>query len=147
MSFYFKRKRHKDAKTQRRDGAPPVSTARSAIYIILGSISLALGTLGIFLPLLPTTPFYLLTAWLYMRSSEKLYKKVMSNKFFGTIVRDFQENKTIPLKTKIFSVSLLWVTILSSAFFFVQLLWVKILLIAIAVGVTVHILSYKTKKK
>jgi len=71
----------------------------------------------------------------------------MSNKFFGTIVRDFQENKTIPLKTKIFSVSLLWVTILSSAFFFVQLLWVKILLIAIAVGVTVHILSYKTKKK
>ena len=120
---------------------------RNAFYIVLGSISLALGTLGIFLPLLPTTPFYLLTAYAYMKSSEKLYQKVMSNKFFGTIVRDFQENKTIPLKTKIFSVSLLWITILSSAFFFVSVWWVKILLIAIATGVTIHILSYKTKNK
>jgi len=121
-------------------------TTRKIVYIILGSISLILGTLGIFLPLLPTTPFYLLTAWAYMKSSEKLYQKVMNNKFFGTIVRDFQENKTIPLKTKIFSVSLLWITILSSVFFFVSVWWVKILLIAIATGVTIHILSYKTKK-
>ena len=118
---------------------------RNILYIISGSISLALGTLGIFLPLLPTTPFYLLTAWLYMKGSEKLYRKVMSNKFFGTIVRDFQENKTIPLKTKIITVSLLWITILSSAFFFVSVLWAKILLIVIAIGVTIHILSYKTK--
>jgi len=118
---------------------------RKIIYIILGSISLALGTLGIFLPLLPTTPFYLLTAWLYMRGSDRLYQKVMSNKFFGTIVRDFREYKAIPLRAKIFSVSLLWITILSSAFFFVDILWVRILLIAIAVGVTIHILSYKTK--
>ena len=120
---------------------------RKVFYIALGSISLALGTLGIFLPLLPTTPFYLLTAWAYMKGSEKLYRKVMSNKFFGTIVRDFRENKVIPLKTKVFSVSLLWVTILSSAFFFVSVWWVKILLIAIATGVTIHILSYKTKNK
>ena len=147
MSFYFKHKGHKEAKIQCRNEARPVSTARNTVYIILGSISLILGTLGIFLPLLPTTPFYLLTAWLYLRSSEKLYKKAMSNKFFGTIVRDFQEEKAIPLKAKIFSVSLLWITILSSAYFFVPLLWVKILLITIAAGVTVHILSYKTKKK
>ena len=119
---------------------------RKVFYIALGSISLALGTLGIFLPLLPTTPFYLLTAWAYMKGSEKLYRKVMSNKFFGTIVRDFRENKVIPLKTKVFSVSLLWVTILSSAFFFVSVLWVRILLIAIAIGVTIHIISYKTKR-
>jgi uncharacterized membrane protein YbaN (DUF454 family) len=118
---------------------------RNIFYIILGSISLVLGTLGIFLPLLPTTPFYLLTAWAYMKGSEKLYQKVMNNKFFGTIVRDFKENKTIPLKTKIITVSLLWITILSSAFFFVSVWWVKILLVVIATGVTIHILSYKTK--
>ncbi len=145
MSFIFKRKGHKETERQRRDSMFSVSTARNSIYIILGSISLILGTIGIFLPLLPTTPFYLLTAGLYLKGSEKLYKKVMSNKFFGTIVRDFQENKAIPLKGKIFSVSLLWITILSSVFFFVPLLWVKILLIAIAIAVTVHILSYKTK--
>ena len=119
---------------------------RKIFYIALGSISLALGTLGIFLPGLPTTPFYLLTAWAYMKGSEKLHQKVMGNKFFGTIVRDFQENKTIPLKTKIITVSLLWITILSSVFFFVSTRWVKLLLVVIATGVTIHVLSYKTKR-
>jgi len=116
------------------------------LYIILGSISLVLGTAGIFLPLLPTTPFYLLTAWLYMRSSEKLYRKVMNNKYFGAIVRDFQEDKSISLKTKITVVSMLWCTILISAFLVVSVWWVRGLLFAVAVGVTVHVLSFRTKK-
>ena len=120
--------------------------SRKIIYILLGSISLVLGTLGIFLPLLPTTPFYLLTAWLYMRGSEKLYRKVMNNKYFGTIVRNFQEDKSIPLKTKITIVSMLWVTILLSAFWAVSLWWVRALLLVIAVGVTIHVLSYRTTK-
>jgi len=117
------------------------------VYIIFGTISLVLGTLGIFLPLLPTTPFYLLTAWLYMRGSEKMYRKVMSNKYFGTIVRDFQEEKSISLKTKIVIVSMLWGTILLSAFLAVSIWWVRFLLIGIAIGVTIHVLSFKTKKK
>ncbi len=120
--------------------------SRKVIYVILGSISLVLGTLGIFLPLLPTTPFYLLTAWLYVQSSEKLYNKVMNNKYFGTIVRNFQEDKSIPLKTKIVIVSTLWITILLSAFFAVSAWWLRLLLFAIAIGVTIHVLSYPTKK-
>jgi uncharacterized membrane protein YbaN (DUF454 family) len=119
---------------------------RKIVYVILGSISLALGTLGIFLPLLPTTPFYLLTAWLYMQSSPKLYRKVMSNKYFGTIVRDFQEDKTISLKTKIITVLMLWVTISLSAFLAVSAWWIRLLLFVIAIGITIHILSYRTKK-
>ena len=105
-----------------------------------------LGTLGIFLPLLPTTPFYLLTAWLYMRGSEKMYHKAMSNKYFGTIVRDFQEDKSISLKTKIVIVSMLWGTILLSAFLAVSIWWVRFLLFGIAIGVTIHVLSFRTKK-
>ena len=116
------------------------------VYVILGSVSLALGTLGIFLPLLPTTPFYLLTAWLYMRSSEKLYNKVMNNKYFGSIVRNFQEDKSISLKTKILTISMLWITILLSAFLAVTVWWIRLLLFAIAIGVTIHILSYRTTK-
>ncbi|MDR0436718.1 MAG: YbaN family protein [Bacteroidales bacterium] len=115
------------------------------LYIILGSISLALGTLGIFLPLLPTVPFYLLTAWCYMRGSQKMYDKVMSNKYFGTIVRDFQEHKSISLKTKIISISTLWCSILLSAFLAISIWWVRLLLFAIAIGVTIHILSFRTK--
>jgi len=117
------------------------------VYVILGSVSLALGTLGIFLPLLPTTPFYLLTAWLYMRSSEKLYNKVMNNKYFGSIVRNFQEDRSISLKTKIMTISMLWITISLSAFLAVSVWWIRLLLFAIAIGVTIHILSYKTTKK
>jgi len=115
------------------------------LYIILGSISLALGTLGIFLPLLPTTPFYLLTAWLYMRGSKRLYDKVMNNKYFGTIVRNFQEDKSIPLRTKILIISMLWGTISFSAFVVVSAWWLRLILFAIAVGVTIHILSFKTR--
>ena len=118
----------------------------AGLYIVLGTISLVLGTLGIFLPLLPTTPFYLLTAWLYMRGSKKMYRKVMSNKYFGTIVRDFQEDKSISLKTKIVVVSMLWGSILLSAFLAVSVWWVRCLLIAIAIGVTIHVLSFRTKK-
>jgi len=103
-----------------------------------------LGTVGIFLPLLPTTPFYLLTAWLYMQSSPKLYQKVMNNKYFGAIVRNFQENKSISLRTKIITISMLWATILLSAFLVVSVWWVRLLLLAIAIGVTIHVLSYRT---
>ena len=121
--------------------------SRKIIYLSLGSILLALGTLGIFLPLLPTTPFYLLTAWLYMRGSEKMYNKVMSNKYFGTIIHNFREEKAIPLKTKIIIVSMLWGTILLSAFLAVSVWWVRLLLFAVAIGVTIHVLSYRTKRK
>ena len=114
------------------------------LYIILGTISLVLGTLGAFLPLLPTVPFYLLTAWLYMRSSEKLYRKVMGNKYFGTIVRNFQENKSITLTTKIITVSMLWCSMLVSVFWVVSAWWLRLLLFAVAIGVTVHVLSYRT---
>jgi len=117
------------------------------VYVILGTISLALGTLGIFLPLLPTTPFYLLTAWLYMRGSEKFYRKVMENKYFGTIVRSFQEDKSISLKTKIVIVSTIWGTILFSAFFVVSIWFIRFLLFAVAMGTTIHVLSFRTKKK
>ena len=117
------------------------------VYIILGSITLVLGTLGIFLPVLPTTPFYLLTAWLYMRSSPKLYHKVMNNKYFGTIVRNFQEDKSISLKIKVVVISTLWGTILFSIFLVVFTWWGRLLLLLVAVGVTIHVLSYRTKRK
>ena len=128
---------------------------RKPLFLIAGSITLVLGTLGFFVPLLPTTPFYLLTAWLYLRGSEKMYHAVMRNKYFGKIVRDFQINKSISIKTKIVTVSMLWGTILFSAIWAVPkvtptevLLWViRLVLLIIAIGVTIHVLSFKTEKK
>ena len=106
-----------------------------------------LGILGIFLPLLPTTPFLLLTAALYFKGSPRLYQWLLNQKHLGPYIRNFRENKAIPLRAKIISLVLMWGTMLYCIFFLVPLVWVKILLFLIAVGVTYHILSFKTLKK
>jgi uncharacterized membrane protein YbaN (DUF454 family) len=118
------------------------------LLAILGVISLGLGILGIFLPLLPTTPFLLLSAFLFARSSKKLHSWLLNHKILGKYIYDFLQDKSIPMGVKIVSTSMLWATIVGSIIFVANgKIWLQILLFAIAVGVTVHILSYKTKKK
>ncbi|MCB9017812.1 MAG: YbaN family protein [Paludibacteraceae bacterium] len=116
---------------------------KKTLYIVLGTLSLLLGTLGIFLPVLPTTPFYLLTAWLYMNSSNRLYVRVMSNRYFGTVVYNYQKNKAVSMRTKVVSVTTLWLSI-SLSIYLVEPLWLRILLFSIAVAVTVHLCRLKT---
>lgn len=115
------------------------------LLIILGTISLILGIIGVFLPLLPTTPFLLLTAFLYFRSSPKAYNWLINNKHLGTYIINYQEKKIIPLKAKILALTLMWLSILNCIIFLIDNIGVNILLLAIAVGVTIHILSFKSK--
>jgi endoglucanase len=117
------------------------------LLLSVGVLSLGFGILGIFLPLLPTTPFLLLSAFCFMRSSQKFYSWLINHKYLGTYIINFQIHKSIPLRVKIVSISILWITILTTAFFFVPLLSVKILLLAIAIAVSFHIAHYKTLKK
>jgi uncharacterized membrane protein YbaN (DUF454 family) len=112
--------------------------------MFFGFISLALGVLGIFLPLLPTTPFLLLSAALFARSSPRFYNLLLNHKVLGTYIRGFLVEKSIPLRIKILSISFLWTTILGSIFFGVEKTWLQLLLVAIALVVTFHILSFKT---
>ena len=116
------------------------------LLIILGSISLVLGVIGIFLPLLPTTPFLLLTAALYVRSSENLYQWLIHQKYLGTYIRNFREHKAIPLRAKIISVTMVWATLLYCAIGISKNLWLSILLLILATAISWHILSYKTLK-
>jgi uncharacterized membrane protein YbaN (DUF454 family) len=117
------------------------------LLIILGSICLALGVIGIFLPLLPTTPFLLLSAALYFRSSEKLYQWLIRQKYLGTYIRNFREHKAIPLRVKIVSVSLLWLTLGYCTIFIAQQWWLRSILLGLAIAITWHILSYATLRK
>ncbi|MFC2154116.1 YbaN family protein [Candidatus Altiarchaeota archaeon] len=110
------------------------------ILIIAGTIFVFLGLMGIFLPILPTTPFLLLAAACYVRSSERLYTWLLTNRLFGEYIRNYREGKGIPLKTKVFSITLLWTTILYSAIFIIQQIMIQMLLILIAIGVSLHIL-------
>ena len=114
---------------------------------IAGTIFLGFGIIGIFLPVLPTTPFLLLAAACYARSSKRFYDWLMNNKWFGTYIKNYREGRGVPLKFKIFTISLLWITILVSVFFVINNYWVKIILILIAIGVTIHILTIKTYKQ
>lgn len=114
------------------------------LLIIAGSTSVGLGVLGIVLPLLPTTPFLLLAAACYLRSSRRLYDWLINHRVFGKIIRDYLQKKTISVRVKISSLTLMWLAISYSALFVVSILWVRILLFAIAIGVTIHILSFKS---
>jgi uncharacterized membrane protein YbaN (DUF454 family) len=118
-----------------------------SVLIAIGTISVALGFLGILLPVLPTTPFLLLAAACYIRSSRRFYCWLINNRFCGKYIQNYREKNGIPLKLKIFVISLLWITILASVIFAVDLLVIRILLVLIAVGVTVHIASLKTIKE
>jgi len=114
------------------------------LLIIAGTIFLGIGVIGIFLPIIPTTPFLLLAVACYIRSSKKLYDWLINNKLFGAYIKNYREGKGVPLKVKVFTISLLWITILFSVFFIIHISWVKIILIIIAFAVTIHILTIKT---
>lgn len=116
------------------------------LLIILGTISLALGIVGIFVPILPTTPFLLLTAYLYLKSSPSAYNWLISNKHLGPYILNYQVKKIIPRRVKIYTLALMWISIILCILFWVDILWLRILLLAIAVGVTIHILSFKSEE-
>ncbi len=112
----------------------------------LGLLSLGLGILGAFLPVLPTTPLLLLSAALFLRGNERLYEWLMNHPRLGTYISNFTKHKAIPLRVKIVSVSFLWLTLLNCAIFVAEHWAMRLLFLAIAVGVTIHILSYRTLK-
>lgn len=115
--------------------------------ILAGDFFVALGILGIFLPLLPTTPFLLLAAACYFRSSERFYNWLINNKWLGNYIKNYREKKSIPLKIKVITLSILWLVIGYSAFLIVNIFLLKVILILIAVGVTIHVLSLRTLKQ
>ena len=116
------------------------------LLVFLGTVFVGLGILGMFLPILPTTPFLLLAAACYARSSKRFYHWLLSNRWFGSYIRDYKERKSIPLKVKIFTVSLLWITIILSTIFATNVTYIRIILIVIALCVTIHILSLRTPR-
>lgn len=116
------------------------------MYVLLGTFCLILGGIGVVVPLLPTTPFWLLTCWCYFRGSRHLYRRVMQNRYFGSYVKGFLVDHAIPIRAKICSIGLIWISCIGTALFLNVMTWVKILLLFISIGVTIHILSYPTKR-
>jgi hypothetical protein len=125
-------------------GGKPIKRIFGRILLCSGFLSLGLGILGIILPLLPTTPFLLLSAACFARSSDKFHKRLLENKWLGFYIKNYMEGKGIPLREKKISITLLWITIGYSAIFLTSNMIIKVLLLFIAISVTIHIITIKT---
>lgn len=121
--------------------AAPASVHRSrwmrVLFLIAGSICVALGVIGLFLPLLPTTPFLLLAAACYARGSRRFYDWLLANRTFGPLIHEWRTHRSIPYKTKLSAIALMSATLGISIVFFVRPLWLKLLLVAMGLALAV----------
>ncbi len=109
------------------------------VLIACGTLCVALGVLGIFLPLLPTTVFLLLAAACYARSSERFYHRLLNHRWLGSYIRNHREGRGMRRRDKAVTLALLWIGIGATAIWSVEALWLRALLAVIALSVTVHV--------
>ncbi len=119
------------------------STVKKYALIFTGSTSLALGIVGVFVPVLPTTPFLLLTSFCYLRSSKSLYDWVVNHRILGSFIYNYMNYAAVKRGTKIGSLIFLWIT-LGISMAVLPNLHLRILLFVIGVGVSIHLLTLKT---
>ena len=124
------------------------------LWFIAGTICVMLGAIGIVLPILPTTPFLLAAAACYYKSSERMHRWLLNNKWFGEYIRNYTDGKGLTRKTKIIALTVLWITIILSTIFMLNrilpaqlVLPLQLVMIAVAVAVSIHIQRLPTFKK
>jgi uncharacterized membrane protein YbaN (DUF454 family) len=117
---------------------------KKGFYVVLGTIALALGFIGIFLPVIPTTPLVLLAAACYMRGSERLHEWLLESKWFGETIRTYQAGQGLRKATKIRAIGLMWIVITISAVFYVESLPVRVVMFVTAILVTRYLLGLPT---
>lgn len=115
------------------------------LLLILGLISLGIGIAGIFLPVVPTTGPLLVAAWAFAQSSQRLHRWLANHKLFGPLIAAYREKKGLTLGYKAYTLIVLWAGLGLSAWL-VETLWVRLLLAAVGLGVTLHILTLKTRR-
>ena len=124
-----------------REGAESIEAklpgpVRRYVLFAVGSLSLVMGILGIFVPLWPTTCFFLLSAWCFSRSSQRMYRWLHENRLFGEHLRQCREHGTIAPRVRSTSLVVLWSSLALSMVLVGLKLWVGALLMSIGVAVT-----------
>jgi uncharacterized membrane protein YbaN (DUF454 family) len=132
-------------------GRPPQAAfarrLRRTLLFIAGSLSLVVGMIGIIVPVLPTTPFLLLAAICYARSSSRCYRWLVTNRVFGRYLDDYLQGRGVDWKVRSGALLLLWSVITLTAVLFTDRLWVRLLLFLMAVAVTVHVVTLKGRER
>jgi uncharacterized membrane protein YbaN (DUF454 family) len=121
-----------------------LKTAKRFLLTVVGTLSLILGVIGIFVPLLPTVPFILLASYCYAKSSDKFHRWLMNNRWVGKMIREYQAGRGVPLPAKVFSVILLWSVMGYTILTVVESPLMKILLFIVGIAVTVHLMMMKS---
>ncbi|MEM8843618.1 MAG: YbaN family protein [Pseudomonadota bacterium] len=119
---------------------------KNYLLIFAGWLSIILGVIGVVVPLLPTTPFILLAAACFAKSSPKFHHWLITHKFFGPIIKNFQNGEGLPKKTKIKIIIFIWVA-LSISMFALSNLWITLILVMIGLFGTAHILRTPTSER
>lgn len=116
---------------------------RKIFLISLGVICVVLGTLGIFLPVLPTTPFLLLASWAFVKSSDRLYHWLMNHRILGRYIKSYLLYRGVTKKHKTIAITTLWLT-MALSIYLVDKLWLRVMLVLIGTAVTAHLLMLRT---
>ncbi len=124
----------------------PISPIIKYLYLISGFLFVFIGVVGIFLPLLPTTIFLILASACFVKGSPRANEWLRNHKILGTYLKSYQDKTGLTTKVKVFNIAFLWIMILISAYFFTEEFYIRLLLLAIAIGVTIHLLMVKTKR-
>ena len=114
------------------------------LLITVGTLSVALGVVGMFIPILPTTPFLLLAAACYARSSDQFLHWLLHNRWFGAYILNYREGRGMPRSTKILTLLALWATLSLSAAFAAEAWWARLVLLGVGLGVSFHLLKLRT---
>ena len=116
-----------------------VKNTKKIIFLILGWLCLALGVLGIFLPVLPTTPFALLAAYFFSKSSERLHLWLLRQRHLGPLIKNWENHGVIRPRAKVLATVTMVVLFTYTNLFVPVSLAIKLFINAIAVGVLVFI--------
>jgi hypothetical protein len=117
-----------------------------ALMILGGTAAVGIGIIGAFLPILPTTPFFLLAAFLFARSSERLHRRVLGNRYLGDYLTRYYERRAMSRRHKAITLTLLWLVLALSAALAADGWWLRAVLSAVGIGVTAHILSLSDER-
>jgi uncharacterized membrane protein YbaN (DUF454 family) len=113
-------------------------TTRHYLLMTIGWLSVILGVIGAFLPILPTTPFILFAAWCFARSSERFHKWITDNKYFGPIITEWENGNGISRKIRTRALLMMWFSLCFSMLV-VRQWWAVLLLISIGFFATLYL--------
>jgi len=115
------------------------------LLVLCGVLMVVVASIGIFVPLLPTTPFLLIAATCFLKSSNRMYQWLLSNRIYGKYIKNYIEKKGVPVRIKILTLILLWAGISFSFFIATDNVWIRVALVLVLLGVSTHILLIRNK--